>query len=160
MFPPSKSHLTLKLSQLEMANGIKPRPPNTPRSRKVIRKHEMSLRVPMGLASLDFQHSLISTLSDKSSSTPCTAFFLVCRRCIFSLRRNEPYAGVVKTQWLDAWIREPATLRKSTEKTPREIDQIHDYLKAVSYSVLRICAYPLLTLPPDGNALMGRAAAK
>jgi hypothetical protein len=49
--------------------------------------------------------------------------------------------GVVKTQWLDAWIREPAALRKPTAKKRREIDQIQDYLKAVSiYLFLRSVA--------------------
>ncbi|KAJ7231191.1 hypothetical protein C8J57DRAFT_1251282 [Mycena rebaudengoi] len=39
------------------------------------------------------------------------------------------FLGIVKTQWLDAWVRDPgAALRKHTEKTPREIDQIHTYL--------------------------------
>ncbi|KAJ6455920.1 hypothetical protein C8R47DRAFT_1203769 [Mycena vitilis] len=41
------------------------------------------------------------------------------------------FLGIVKTQWLDAWIRDPPALRKRTEKHPREIDQIHDYLKAM-----------------------------
>ncbi|KAF7290474.1 alcohol dehydrogenase [Mycena kentingensis (nom. inval.)] len=42
------------------------------------------------------------------------------------------FLGIVKTQWLDAWIREPApVLRKRTEKNTCEIDQIHDYLQAM-----------------------------
>jgi hypothetical protein len=49
------------------------------------------------------------------------------------------YKGVVKTQWLDAWIRDPAALRKSTAITTREIDQIHEYLKCASYL---ICTLP------------------
>ncbi|PSR72636.1 hypothetical protein PHLCEN_2v11495, partial [Hermanssonia centrifuga] len=39
--------------------------------------------------------------------------------------------GVTKTQWYEAWIK-GNTLRESTEKTPRELDAIHDYLKAIS----------------------------
>ncbi|KAF7372541.1 alcohol dehydrogenase [Mycena venus] len=41
------------------------------------------------------------------------------------------FLGLIKTNWLDAWIRDPAALRKRTEKTPREIDQIHEYLKSM-----------------------------
>ncbi|KAJ7712854.1 hypothetical protein B0H16DRAFT_1811810 [Mycena metata] len=41
------------------------------------------------------------------------------------------FLGVVKTQWLDAWIKDPAALRKSTALKPREIDQIHEYLQAL-----------------------------
>ncbi|KAH9917859.1 hypothetical protein B0H21DRAFT_827671 [Amylocystis lapponica] len=36
--------------------------------------------------------------------------------------------GIVKTQWLDAWIHENA-FRGRTSKVPRELDQIHEYLK-------------------------------
>ncbi|KAH9920495.1 hypothetical protein B0H21DRAFT_781673 [Amylocystis lapponica] len=36
--------------------------------------------------------------------------------------------GIVKTQWLDAWIHENA-FRGCTSKVPRELDQIHEYLK-------------------------------
>ncbi|KAK7034259.1 hypothetical protein R3P38DRAFT_2772352 [Favolaschia claudopus] len=43
--------------------------------------------------------------------------------------------GIMKTQWLDAWIRDPAALRKRTEKTSRELDQIYEYLKAVFFSL-------------------------
>ncbi|KAH9935850.1 hypothetical protein B0H21DRAFT_711539 [Amylocystis lapponica] len=38
--------------------------------------------------------------------------------------------GIVKTQWLDAWIHENA-FRGRTSKVPRELDQIHEYLKTV-----------------------------
>ncbi|KAJ6556975.1 hypothetical protein DFH09DRAFT_923323 [Mycena vulgaris] len=41
------------------------------------------------------------------------------------------FLGIVKTQWLDAWIKDPAALHKRTEKTPREIDQFHEYLKVL-----------------------------
>ncbi|KAH9914437.1 hypothetical protein B0H21DRAFT_703670, partial [Amylocystis lapponica] len=37
--------------------------------------------------------------------------------------------GIVKTQWLDAWIHEK-TLRGRTSKISRELDQIHEYLKS------------------------------
>ncbi|THG94335.1 hypothetical protein EW026_g7117 [Hermanssonia centrifuga] len=37
--------------------------------------------------------------------------------------------GVTKTQWFKIWIKGNA-LRESTEKTPRELDAIHTYLKA------------------------------
>lgn len=45
------------------------------------------------------------------------------------------YLGVVKTQWYDAWI-QTKTLRPETSalKTPRELDDIHEYLNAVSSS--------------------------
>jgi hypothetical protein len=52
---------------------------------------------------------------------------------------------VVKTQWLDAWIRDPAALRKPTPITPREIDQIQAYLKAVSHLCLRVNAVKFMT---------------
>ncbi|KAJ7753057.1 hypothetical protein DFH07DRAFT_774194 [Mycena maculata] len=38
---------------------------------------------------------------------------------------------IFKTQWLNAWIQDPAALRKRTEKTTREIDHIHNYLNAL-----------------------------
>ncbi|KAJ7669695.1 hypothetical protein B0H17DRAFT_949139, partial [Mycena rosella] len=41
------------------------------------------------------------------------------------------FLGIVKTQWLDAWIKDPPALRKRTEINAREIDQIHDYLKTM-----------------------------
>ncbi|THG94278.1 hypothetical protein EW026_g7161 [Hermanssonia centrifuga] len=37
--------------------------------------------------------------------------------------------GVTKTQWFEIWIKGNA-LQESTEKTPRELDAIHTYLKA------------------------------
>ncbi|KAJ7714113.1 hypothetical protein DFH07DRAFT_763144, partial [Mycena maculata] len=41
------------------------------------------------------------------------------------------FLGIFKTQWLNAWIQDPAALRKRTEKTTREIDHIHNYLNAL-----------------------------
>lgn len=42
-------------------------------------------------------------------------------------------SGIIKTQWLDAWIH-TKTLRERTsgKRVPRELDQIHKYLKNVS----------------------------
>ena len=38
--------------------------------------------------------------------------------------------GIVKTQWYSQWIKQKA-LQASTNKQPRELDQIHEFLKTV-----------------------------
>lgn len=39
--------------------------------------------------------------------------------------------GICKTQWLECWILRLA-LRRRTEKLPRELDQLHSYMKKVT----------------------------
>ena len=41
------------------------------------------------------------------------------------------FQGIMKTQWLDGWIREN-TLRQNTTLVERELDMIQRYLKNVS----------------------------
>jgi hypothetical protein len=41
--------------------------------------------------------------------------------------------GICKTQWLECWIHGLA-LRRRTEKLPRELDQLHSYMKKVMCS--------------------------
>jgi hypothetical protein len=49
------------------------------------------------------------------------------------------HAGIIKTQWLNSWINTNALReRTSTLKVPRELDQIHGYLNAVSLVQLHI----------------------
>ncbi|KAJ7739131.1 hypothetical protein B0H16DRAFT_1729525 [Mycena metata] len=61
------------------------------------------------------------------------------------------FLGVVKTQWLDAWIRDPPALRKSTEVTSREIDQFQDYLHALEMPSWVARLPNKVGLPAGGN---------
>ncbi|KAJ7434858.1 hypothetical protein FB451DRAFT_1466078 [Mycena latifolia] len=76
---------------------------------------------------------------DSFASAHGTRYFEVSRLPYFDPVRQiiiDPmhcvFLGIFKTQWLDAWIKDPApALRKRTETTPREIDHIHNYLNAL-----------------------------
>ena len=72
---------------------------------------------PVRMAVLDPMHNIL-----------LGRFCSLLRHRVYSILTRNRLTGVVKTQWYDAWIR-PGVLRQRTKNNPRELDDIHEYLK-------------------------------